>query len=695
MPAEIQFTSLLFIYVLSGAVTIGLTLYGLRSLQRDGLNPTTVAFVGIVLSVSIWTVARFFELLFVSELLSRFWLSVIYVGYGGAGLSTLYFGLAFTGKHEYLTRRVVAATLVLPALAVVVAATNPMHELFWTGEFVPKEGWWGEMWILDRSFQPAFHAYMVYVVGAALIGLFTLLREAIESPDVYRYQTIAFAVGSLSGITMGVLFGMEAQPFVPTFVDLVPVGWAAMGLFFGYAIFEYRMLDLVPVARDTVIDSMQDGYVVLDTDDRIVDLNDAALQVFDADTDVVGTTLTETFPPCREVLEAHDNGTQIEREIEVEIDGDQRVFVASISTLREDDRRIGRLLFIRDITERRAVQRRYQALIENSTDLIFIMDPDSEISYASPSLEQITGVPPEEIIGEKAVDYIHHEDRDTVLDTFEDLLEEPGEKRRIEYRLPDERGNWLYLEGDVWNLLDNPFVEGIVTNAREITARKERERELREMNDQLEEANQQLEQFATVISHDLRNPINVAKGHTELARETGNEEHFTKIDDSLDRMETIIEDVLALSRQGDEIGDTEAVNIERVAKEAWEHVDTANATITIEGDTSFEADRDRLLQLFENCFRNAIEHGGSDVTVRVGTDNGCFYVEDDGKGIPPEEREAVFESGHTSNTNGTGLGLAIVQGIADAHGWTVRAVEGEKGGARFEFVGIGQLESAD
>jgi len=97
-------------------------------------------------------------------------------------------------------------------------------------------------------------------------------------------------------------------------------------------------------------------------------------------------------------------------------------------------------------------------------------------------------------------------------------------------------------------------------------------------------------------------------------------------------------------------------------------------------------DDDRLRNLFENLFRNAVDHGSNDATVWVGTTEDGFYVEDDGPGIPDDDKESVFESGFT--TGGTGLGLAIVEQIADAHDWTVHVEDGRRGGARFVFSGV-------
>jgi signal transduction histidine kinase len=127
-----------------------------------------------------------------------------------------------------------------------------------------------------------------------------------------------------------------------------------------------------------------------------------------------------------------------------------------------------------------------------------------------------------------------------------------------------------------------------------------------------------------------------------------------------------------------------------VADSAWSMVDAREATLDVEDDVRILAAPDRLQQLFENLFRNAVEHGGADVRVSVGAlgDGTGFYVADDGAGIPEEERDHVLESGYTTNEDGTGFGLAIVADIADAHGWDVAVTESEAGGARFEIRGV-------
>jgi len=219
--------------------------------------------------------------------------------------------------------------------------------------------------------------------------------------------------------------------------------------------------------------------------------------------------------------------------------------------------------------------------------------------------------------------------------------------------------------------------------------------ERREAELAVQDHNEQLEMLAGILSHDLRNPLSVALGRAELLARDTDSEHVQPVERALDRMETIIEDALVLARGGT-VEETEPVDLATVAADAWENVATGEATLVVADARTLPADASLLAQLFENLFRNAVEHGDAR-TVRVGLlpDADGFYVEDDGTGIPEDERERLFEAGYTTADAGTGLGLAIVERVAEAHGWTVTATESADGGARFELTGVELLSTAE
>ncbi|ESS05287.1 MAG: histidine kinase domain protein, HSP90-like ATPase [uncultured archaeon A07HB70] len=213
-----------------------------------------------------------------------------------------------------------------------------------------------------------------------------------------------------------------------------------------------------------------------------------------------------------------------------------------------------------------------------------------------------------------------------------------------------------------------------------------------ERRQELERQNERLEEFASIVSHDLRSPLSVAGGHLELAQETCESDHLVRAADALDRSQALIDDLMKLAREGEAVGELEPVDLADVAERSWQTVETGSATLETHATRTLRADRSRLQELVENLYRNAVEHGGDDVTVSVGAMDGGFYVSDTGPGIPESDREEVFEAGYSTNEDGTGFGLRIVEQITDAHGWQITVTESEQGGARFEVAGVKESE---
>ena len=249
-------------------------------------------------------------------------------------------------------------------------------------------------------------------------------------------------------------------------------------------------------------------------------------------------------------------------------------------------------------------------------------------------------------------------------------------------------------EPDVFDDTDE-FLARILATATQTAFQSEaRTRRLHERSKELERQNERLEEFASVVSHDLRNPLNVAQGRVGLAREERDSDHLDAAAQAHDRMESLISDLLALAREGRRVRETAPVSLAAVAEACWLNVDTASATLSVGADLTLVADESRLRQLLENLFRNSVEHGGADVEVVIGPldDGDGFYVADDGPGIPAERRDEVFDAGVSTTRTGTGFGLRIVEQVADAHGWAVtvadRDAESGATGARFEVSGV-------
>ena len=233
---------------------------------------------------------------------------------------------------------------------------------------------------------------------------------------------------------------------------------------------------------------------------------------------------------------------------------------------------------------------------------------------------------------------------------------------------------------------DIELAELLVSHTATALDRLDRENELQRQNERLD-------QFASAVSHDLRNPLSVATGRLELAAEECSSPHLDAVADAHGRMERLIDDLLLFAKMGSETLSLTTVDLAALATECWEPLAPPDAELSVEFDRAVRADRDRLRQLLENLLKNAIDHGGDDVSVTIGEVADGFYAADDGPGIPPDDRDVVLEAGYTSAEDGTGFGLSIVSQIADAHGWDLVVTESESGGARFEIRGVDAVES--
>jgi len=328
--------------------------------------------------------------------------------------------------------------------------------------------------------------------------------------------------------------------------------------------------------------------------------------------------------------------------------------------------------------------------------------PDNPMTYVNDRFVEMTGYDREEAVG---VNCRFLQGPDTDPEPVGRMREavEDGESVTVELL------NYRKDGTEFWNRVSMAPIhgdDGEVTNwvgfQEDITDFVERERAL-------ERQNERLDAFASIVSHDLRNPLNVARGRVELARDPNGDPHLDPAIDALDRMETLIDHTLTLAREGQTVGDPEPVDLAANAEKSWRAVSPGEAvtatddptgaaeprpTIEVDAERDVMADPDRLRNLIENLLRNAVEHGPDGVTIRIGDLESGFYVEDDGPGIDPARREAVFDPGFSGAADGTGFGLAIVREIATAHGWEVDVTDSAAGGARFEFTGVDRPATA-
>ncbi|SFP59180.1 PAS domain S-box-containing protein [Halolamina pelagica] len=350
-----------------------------------------------------------------------------------------------------------------------------------------------------------------------------------------------------------------------------------------------------------------------------------------------------------------------------------------------------------------------EALFENipgSAVAYEMIDGEPIVRRVNGAFERTFGYGADEIEGESLDEYIVPPESAEEAATFnEQLANGDRVQTEVERRTADGTKHFLLQVTPLEVGEENAPGYAIYSD---VTEQRQREAELRRQNERLD-------QFASVVSHDLRNPLNVASGYLDLAKQTDDFDKLEQVEDALDRMDCLVTDLLSLAREGQDVGETQSIELSTIAWEAWAHTATGDASIDVVDDTTIDADPDRLVELFGNLYRNSVEHGstssrtesgdtadhgsansrtasgataegaGDAPTVTVGTlaTGEGFYVADDGPGI--DDDIDPFDTGVTTSEEGTGFGLPIVESIAEAHGWSVSVTESEAGGARFEF----------
>ena len=458
------------------------------------------------------------------------------------------------------------------------------------------------------------------------------------------------------------------------------------------------------------------GISLLDDEGRFTYVNQAYADLYGYDPDaMVGERWGMIYPDFElervneEILPAV-RGTGTWRGETTGLRYDGSTFVEDHTLARRDDG--GLVCAVRDVTDRLDESDERPSptteILDTSDVGTIVLGPDSRVVWMNEAIEEYFGIERSSVLGRDQTDVVHEMVKDRVANPEEYarkvLSASDDDRRRFECHVretPETDERWL----EHWSqpIESGPYAGGRVKHYEDVTDRKRKQAELERQKRALERQNERLDEFASVLSHDLRNPLSIARTYTGILRENGDadEDVIVEIAQAHDRMENIIEDVLTLAREDESIENTAPVELSAIARDAWAGVHTDEATLRVASDRVIDADEIRLKRLFVNLFQNAVEHGGDDVTVRVGTidtdadDSGQtgFYVEDDGPGVPDAVGDQIFESAYSTTETGTGFGLPIVRQVARAHGWSVELDDSDAGGARFEVTGVVPVES--
>jgi PAS domain S-box-containing protein len=367
----------------------------------------------------------------------------------------------------------------------------------------------------------------------------------------------------------------------------------------------------------------------------------------------------------------------------------KKIYVESIGKVITYEGKPADLISIRDITEQKKAEdalkeseQKHRILLDESSDPIFSFYPDGTYRYVNRAFAEGVGKSVDQILGKKIWDIFPQDEAEKRFSALRTVFAS-GNRHEFEVRVPRPDGDRYYITTIVPVKDDTGTVVSAICSSKEITARKQ-------VEEALWQANKKLNLLSGVTRHDIRNQLFALNGFLELLhKKTLNsdlEEYFTRITKTSERIAAMIE----FTREYEKIG---------VTVPAWHDchtlVDTATrqaplGRVMVKNDlpAGTEIFVDPLItKVFYNLMDNAARYGGKISIIRFTLEerNGdrIIICEDDGNGIPAEEKKRIFERGYGKNT---GLGLAISREILDITGITIRET-GEPGkGARFEIV---------
>jgi len=338
------------------------------------------SFALLMLASAEWALAYALELTTEELVVKLFWAKIQYLGIAVAPLAWFIFALRYAGQERWRSPRSLAALSAIPALSAVLAASNEAHGLIWAQTALRRAG---PFLLLDLEYGVWFWLNAAYSYFLLLAGTVLLFRVLQRYPWVEGRQLGLFLLVPLLPWFANAFFIFDLGPL--PYIDLTPVALTVSGLILAWGILRHQLFDLVPIARKTVIDSMGDGVLVVNSQGRIVEVNPAAQKVLGRGAvELIGLTFGEAFPKWSHLWPAGENEETLETEVQLEEDEAVRHYDVRRSPLySRDGRYSGHLIVFRDITQRKAAEEELKASRQLFQNLVAVARATAE----GPSLQ--------------------------------------------------------------------------------------------------------------------------------------------------------------------------------------------------------------------------------------------------------------------------------------------------------------------
>ena len=691
--------------LLAFAAILSAVLAGLILRHRPNLGARS--FSVLLTTVSLWAFVSLFEVSALDRGTKIFSFQIKYLFIVIAPLSWLTFSLYYSNRLRKLQLKYLLLLLIAPAATLLLVATNSYHHLMFTRfELIETSGYR----LLYPHFGPLFWLHVFYSYTLLLIGFIFLAKHLIGSPAQYQRQVTYLMLGGLAPWLSNILFIFKVGTLM--YFDLTPVAFCISCAAFMWGILRHKLLDVVPIARDVIVQNMSDGVIVIDTDENVIDLNQRARALTGVrERNIIGAHAEEIIPWWRDWKRLAPAAPQDPSPLlELEVDGENRVLQLNRSALYNKDKLLGYMLSLQDVTAAKLAEKavceseeRFKSLSENAPVIIFSLDENGALSYVNPAWQTLMGYAREETLGRPLANFLPADKISKVNRIFNQLIKGQIPTAEIHLNLIRRDGSPHIFDTSVSANSDSEGrVTGIIGLAKDVTEEKRLQQQLFQ--------SQKMEAIGTLaggIAHDFNNLLMGMQANLSLIRlETSGvpsiEEKLLRVEDQIQNGASLTRQLLGYARKGKYA--VTVFDLNGLIEDTLNVVKRTKKNITVMTSLSEEpayirADQGQIELVLLNLFLNAADAmpNGGELTVtsnrrRDGqrlTSTTASIVEvvisDTGIGMDQTTMNRIFEPFFTTKEmgQGTGLGLASVFGVIENHSGRIDVQSTPEEGTRF------------